>query len=121
MRTVQTHGVLADLTWVLLIIALLVTLGRREGEERTRGSRRGRPGFGAGGTRSLLRERAGMSLERPWARDVDATLGQGRAQAVTKQRQPLDGLVAEDQPQVSRRDRPSPGIRHGRCGDLVVE
>ena len=25
MRTVQTHGVLADLTWVLLIIALLVT------------------------------------------------------------------------------------------------
>ena len=25
MRTVQTHGGLADLTWVLLIIALLVT------------------------------------------------------------------------------------------------
>ena len=25
MRTVQTHGALADLTWVVLIIALLVT------------------------------------------------------------------------------------------------
>ena len=47
MRTMQTHGGLADLTWVLLTIALFLTGGRREDEERTRtGCRRGRPGSG---------------------------------------------------------------------------
>jgi hypothetical protein len=73
-------------------------------------------------TRWLLRERAGRECLLSVHRFVTwITLGQGRAQAVTKHRQPLDGLVAEDQPQVSRRDRASPCIRHGRCGDLVVE